>query len=156
VLVTVAGPNGAAVNPGSATFDNLLAAMRAAGDPFVELRVKTFRPAYFRFAGNVKIAAEYETDKVLAEVETALREKFSFAARAFGQPVMLSEVIAAAQAVAGVIAVDVDKLYRSGTTPKLQQRLLAELPVLSANGQLPAAELLTLDPAPLDQLGVMA
>ncbi len=156
VLVTVAGPNGAAVIPGSATFDNLLAAMRAAGDPFVELRVKTFRPAYFRFAGHIKIAAEFEIDKVLAAVEQALREQFSFAARAFGQPVMLSEVIAAVQAVAGVIAVDVDKLYRSGATPSLQQRLLAELPVLTANGQLPAAELLTLDPAPLDQLGVMA
>ena len=156
VLVTVAGPNGAAVNPGSATFDNLLAAMRAAGDPFVELRVKTYRPAYFRFAGSVKIAGDYESEKVLAAVEAALREKFSFAARAFGQPVMLSEVIAAAQAVSGVIAVDVDKLYRSGATATLQQRLLAELPVLSVNGQLPAAELLTLDAAPLDQLGVMA
>ena len=69
-------------------------------------------------------------------MEQALREKFSFAARAFGQPVMLSEVIAAVQAVAGVIAVDVDKLYRSGRPRRLQQRLLAELPVLSANGQL--------------------
>ena len=156
VLVTVAGPSGASVQPGSATFDNLLAAMRAAGDPFVELRVKSFRPAFFRFAGNVKIAAEFEIDKVLAAVETALREKFSFAARAFGQPVLLSEVIAAVQAVAGVVAVDVDKLYRAGTTPKLQQRILAELPVLSAGGELPAAELLTLDPAPLNQLGVMA
>jgi len=155
VMVTVAGPNGAAVEPGSATFDNLLAAMRAAGDPFVELRVKTFRPAYFRFAGNVKVDGDFESEKVLAAVERALRESFSFAARGFGQPVMLSEMIAVIQAVPGVIAVDVDKLYRSGSTPSLQQRLLAELPVLSPNGQLPAAELLTLDAAPLDQLGVM-
>ncbi len=156
VMVTVAGPNGAAVEPGSATFDNLLAAMRAAGDPFVELRVKTFRPAYFRFAGNVKVDGDFESEKVLAAVEQALRDKFSFAARGFGQPVMLSEVISVIQAVPGVIAVDVDKLYRSGANASLQQRLLAELPVLSANGQLPAAELLTLDAAPLDQLGVMA
>jgi predicted phage baseplate assembly protein len=156
VLVTVAGPNGAAVIPGSATYENLLAAMRAAGDPFVELRVKTFRPAYFRFAGNVKINPDFESEKVLAAVEQALRESFSFIARGFGQPVMLSEVIAVIQAVPGVLAVDVDKLYRSGNMPGLQQRLLAELPVLSANGQLSAAELLTLDAAPLDQLGVMA
>ena len=92
----------------------------------------------------------------MAAVEQALRDKFSFAARGFGQPVMLSEVISVIQAVPGVIAVDVDKLYRSGANASLQQRLLAELPVLSANGQLPAAELLTLDAAPLDQLGVMA
>jgi hypothetical protein len=32
VLVTVAGPNGAAVLPGSASYNNLLAALRAAGD----------------------------------------------------------------------------------------------------------------------------
>jgi len=156
VLVTVAGPGGAAVTPGSATYDNLLVAMRAAGDPFVELRVKTFRPAYFHFAGNVKVAAEFDIDKVLAAVERALRGTFAFAARAFGQPVMLSEVIAAIQAVPGVTAVDVDKLYRSGAGASLQQRLLAELPVLGPNGQLLAAELLTLDAAPLDQLGVMA
>ena len=56
-------PQRRAVDPGSATFDNLLAAMRAAGDPFVELRVKTFRPAYFRFAGNVKIAANIEIER---------------------------------------------------------------------------------------------
>ena len=43
-----------------------------------------------------------------------------------------------------------------GNAAQIQQRLLAELPVLSPNGQLPAAELLTLDVAPLDQLGVMA
>jgi predicted phage baseplate assembly protein len=156
VLVTVAGPGGAAVMPGSAAYDNLLAAMRAGGDPFVELRVKTFRPAYFHFAGNVKVAAEFETDKVLAAVEQALRAQFAFGARAFGQPVMLSEVIAAIQAVPGVIAVDVDKLYRAGAGASLQQRLLAELPVLASNGQLLAAELLTLHAAPLDQLGVMA
>ncbi len=155
VLVTVAGPGGAAVPPGSATYDNLLAALRAAGDPFVELRVKTFRPAYFRFAGNVKVDGDFASEQVLAAVEQALRDEFSFAARSFGQPVRLSEVIAAIQAVPGVIAVDVDKLYRSGGAPSLQQRLLAELPVLAPDGQLPAAELLTLDPAPLDHLGVM-
>jgi predicted phage baseplate assembly protein len=104
VLVTVAGPNGVAVEAGSATYNNLLAAMRAAGDPFVELRVMTYRPAYFRFAGSV----------------------------------------------------DVDKFYRSGSAATLQQRLLAEQSITLPNGQLAAAELLTLDPAPLDQLGVMA
>lgn len=156
VLVTVAGPNGAPVDAASATYNNLLAAMRAAGDPFVELRVMTYRPAYFRFAGSVKVDADYETDKVLAAVETALRHVFAFAARGFGQPVMLSEVIAAIQAVPGVIAVDVDKFYRSGSAATLQQRLLAEQPITLSNGQLAAAELLTLDPAPLDQLGVMA
>ena len=156
VLVTIAGPNGAAVAAGSATYDNLLAALRAAGDPFVGLRVMSYRPAFFCFAGKVKVHADYQADKVLAEVEAALRRDFSFTARSFGQPVMSSEVVATMQAVPGVVAVDVDKLYRSGKPAMLQQRLLAESPVTLPNGQLAAAELLTLDSAPLDQLGVMA
>ena len=156
VLVTVAGPAGAAVPPEGATYQNLLKAMRAAGDPFVALKVKSYRPAFFRFAGKVKIDPAYEPELVLAEVELALRNRFSFARREFAQPVMLSEVIAAIQAVAGVIAVDIDKLYRSDKAATLEQRLLADGPVTPANGTLQAAELLTLDAAPLDQLGVMA
>ena len=41
-----------------------------------------------------------------------LRAGFGFEARAFGQPVALSDVIAALQSV-GVIAVDVDMLLRT-------------------------------------------
>ena len=93
-----------------------------------------YRPAFFRFAGKVKIDPAYEPELVLAQVELALRDGFSFARREFGQPVMLSEVIAAIQAVAGVIAVDVDKLYRSDKAATLEQRLLAEAPVTPANG----------------------
>jgi predicted phage baseplate assembly protein len=156
VLVTVAGPAGAPILPDGATYQNLLKAMRAAGDPFVALSVKTYRPAFFRFAGKVKIDPAYEPELVLAQVELALRDGFSFAHREFAQPVTRSEVIAAMQSVAGVIAVDVDKLYRSDKAATLEQRLLAEAPVTPATGELQAAELLTLDAAPLDQLGVMA
>jgi len=156
VLVTVAGPSGAPVLPNGATYQNLLKAMRAAGDPFVALAVKSFRPQSFRLAGNIKIDPAYQPEFVLAAVEQALRDQFSFARREFAQPVMLSEVIAAMQPVAGVVAVDVDKLYRSDKAATLEQRLLAEAPVMLANGVLQAAELLTLDAAPLDQLGVMA
>ena len=156
VLVTVAGPAGAPILPDSATYQNLLKALRAAGDPFVALSVKTYRPAFFRFAGKVKIDPAYEPELVLAQVELALRDGFSFARREFAQPVMRSEVIAAMQSVAGVIAVVVDKLYRSDKAATLEQRLLAEAPVTAANGALQAAELLTLDAVPLDQLGVMA
>jgi predicted phage baseplate assembly protein len=156
VLVTLAGPAGAQILPEGATYQNLLKAMRAAGDPFVALSVKTYRPAFFRFAGKVKIDPAYEPELVLAQIELALRDGFSFARREFAQPVMLSEVIAAMQPVAGVIAVDVDKLYRSDKAATLEQRLLAEAPETPASGELQAAELLTLDAAPLDQLGVMA
>jgi hypothetical protein len=99
---------------------------------------------------------DYETDAVLAAVESALRERFSFDVRAFGEPVFLSEVIAAVQAVSGVVAVDVNKLYRADAAATLETRLLAALPEMLADGSLVAAELLTLDPAQLDELGVMS
>jgi uncharacterized phage protein gp47/JayE len=156
VSITVAGPNGAEIKGDSDTYINLLAALQEAGDPFVSLRVKSYRPAYFRFAGRIKVNPDYETDAVLAAVESALRAQFSFGVRAFGQPVFLSEVIAAVQAVPGVVAVDVNKLYRTGAAATLQTRLLAALPETLANGSLVSAELLTLDSAPLDELGVMS
>jgi predicted phage baseplate assembly protein len=156
VFVTVAGPDGAEIKPDSDTFTNLLTALQHAGDPFVSLRVKSYRPAHFRFAGKVKVNPDYETDAVLAAIERALREQFSFGVRAFGQPVFLSEVIAAIQAVPGVVAVDVSKFYRADMAATLETRLLAALPEMLADGSAVAAELLTLDPAPLDELGVMS
>ncbi len=156
VFITIAGPDGAEIKSDSDTYTNLLTALQQAGDPFVSLRVKSYRAAYFRFAGKVKVNPDYETDAVLAAVESALREQFSFDVRAFGQPVFLSEVIAAVQAVPGVIAVDVNKLYRADAAATLETRLLAALPEMLADGSLVAAELLTLDPAQLDELGVMS
>jgi predicted phage baseplate assembly protein len=156
VFITVAGPDGAEIKADSDTYRNLLAALQAAGDPFVSLRVKSYRPAFFRIAANVKVNPDYESDLVLAAVEQELRASFAFAVRAFGQPVMLSEVIAVIQNVAGVVAVDLNYLYRSDAgAATLETRLLAALPETLAGGAVAAAELLTLDPAPLDKLGVM-
>lgn len=179
VFVTVAGPNGAAVPDGSLTYKNLLSAIQKAGDPYVPLRVQTYRPAFFKLAARVKVDSDYQTDQVLAAVEKALRSAFSFDARAFGQPVTQSEVIAIMQAVAGVVAVDLYKLYRSdgfmfyrpATTAshhpiiidffrpwfmnQLNNILPAATPQAGSDGQVRAAELLTLDPAPLYDLGVM-
>jgi hypothetical protein len=156
VFITVAGPNGAEIKPESDTYINLLAALQQAGDPFVSLRLKSYRPAYFRFAGKVKVNADYETDVVLASVEQTLRQQFSFDVRAFGQPVFSSEVIAAVQSVPGVVAMDLSKLYRADAAATLETRLLAASPEMLADGSMVAAELLTLDPAPLDELGVMS
>jgi len=59
-------------------------------------------------------------------------------------------VIALVQELAGVIAVDIDSLYRTGKTVKLNSRLEAELPNGGDPASLAAAELLTLDPALID------
>ena len=131
VFLTLAGPKGEAVGngPGSVGSD-LLDSLRAAGDPFVPLRAETYRPASFEVAGTVTVHPDHEEEKVLAAVRESLRDRFSFEAREFGQPVMLSEVIAVLHSVAGVIAVDVDHLQRTYKPESIDPapRLLAEFP----------------------------
>jgi predicted phage baseplate assembly protein len=155
VFVTVAGPKGAAVAEGSPTYENLLAAMQKAGDPRVPLRVRSFRRAYFRLAGKIRLDPEHMPEKVITAITESLRATFSFEARAFGQPVTSSEVIAVIQKVPGVVAVDLDQLYRTDAAAAgLEPRLIAETPRAGATDTV-AAELLTLDPRPLE-LGVMS
>lgn len=154
VFITVAGPNGAAISKDSKGYVDLLAALAAVGDPHTRVRVESYAAATFHFAGKVKVDPDYLEDQVLADVEAALRSTFSFDRRAFGQSVVLSEVIATVQAVAGVIAVDVDALYRDPLEP-LEPRLLAALPEITSAGDVTPAELLILDPGPLDNLEVM-
>src|SRR5262249_35415946 len=103
----------------------------------------------------VDINPDYQQDKVLAAVTDALRIAFSFDVRGFGQGVALSEVVATMQSVLGVIAVDVNELYRVGDTPALNARIVSAMPKLATEGPVQAAELLILDPGPID-LGVMS
>ncbi len=157
IFITVAGPGGEKILSDSDTLRNLVSAIRKAGDPFVPIRVNSYQRALFKFGGNVKVDPDFETDKVLAAVEQALRSAFSFDARSFGQAVYLSEVIELVQSLPGVVAVDVTRLYRPDkTVPGLEQRLLAALPEPLSNGTVLPAELLTLDDGPLDALGVMS
>jgi hypothetical protein len=148
ILLTVAGPRGAAVS--AALTDELIRTIQRAGDPFVPLRVVSYLEAHFRLSGQVMIDPAYEAGNVIAAMAGSLRAAFSFEQRAFGQPVMLSEVIALAQAIPGVVAVNIRKLHRSGAPVKLNVRLEAALPAGSDPASLSAAELLTIDPAPIE------
>jgi uncharacterized phage protein gp47/JayE len=158
VFVTVAGADGAQLAETGQTYINLLAAMRKAGDPHVALRVQSYRNAFFRLTATVTIEPDAANDAVIAAVETALRNAFSFAAREFGQSVALSEVLAAIQFVAGVRAVQVSQFFRTDDPkgPGLANLLTAAVPATGSAGEPLAAELLTLDPRPLDLVGVSA
>ncbi len=147
VFVTVAGADGAAIPEGTPLSKNLLAAMRAAGDTNVPVSLASYVQKFFRLKAKIKVHADYEAAPVLAEAERLLRERFSFAARRFGQAVTLGEVVAVLQSAAGVVAVDVDELYREGQAPQLLSHLPAAAPMPGATETF-GAELLTLDPAP--------
>lgn len=157
IYLTVAGPGGASIPQDSATMTNLVGALRRYGDRLMPLSVQNFGAATFKLKANLKVDADADPEKVSAAVVAALRAAFAFDSRAFGQPVTIDEVYATIQNVAGVTAADIDQLYRTDTGPapsEPQARLLASLPDLKA-GAVTAAELLTLDHAPLD-LGVMS
>jgi predicted phage baseplate assembly protein len=149
VFITVAGPDGAAIDPADATFGNLTAALRQAGDPLVPIAVQSYQPAFFQIEAGIKVQADYDPDTVLTEIESALRTGFGFDARIFGQALRRSEVMAAMHQVPGVLALDLDALYRTDADqPELAAELTAAVPQAGTRSPL-AAELLTLDPRPV-------
>jgi hypothetical protein len=148
VFLTVAGIDGAEVD--KKLHDTLVSAMMKYADAYVPITVKSYRPVTFKVVAALKIDPDYIVEKVLAAVEAALRAGFSFSAREFGQAVTLSEVMSAIQNVAGVVAVDVNKLYRTDHQEAWNEILVAEMPRAGDDSSVPAAELLTLDPAALE------
>ena len=155
ILVTVAGPEGAEIAGNSETHDKLLQALVEYGNPLLPVAVKSCRKVPFRLTGSVRVASDRVLEKVDAAVKDALARQFGFAARDFGRPVAMSEVMAAIQKVSGVVFVDIDKLYRADSTAKWNGVILAERPAdgAAADAVLPA-ELLVLDADSLTDLEV--
>lgn len=144
VLLTVAGRDGEAVDDEVSA--NLLAALRRWGDEFVPVTVRPHRSRVFRVGGSLALDPDAVAGTVVAAVVDAMRQAFSFAARSFGQPVALSEVVAVVHSVPGVVALDVDELFRVDKGPGPSPSAL--LPAEPAGGGL-GAELVTLDPGPI-------
>jgi hypothetical protein len=134
---------------------DLSTALRTHGDPHVQVTVLPYHEATFRLALKVTIDPAYDRDTVLAGVTQALRAAFAFEARAFTQPVHRSEVVSVVHGVSGVVAVDLDRLY-TGTPPGLADRLLAQQPGVTAQGDARPAGVLVLDPAPFDYLDALS
>jgi predicted phage baseplate assembly protein len=165
VFITVAGPAGAAVADDSATRAHLLGALGSVqkpgepaavtfGNPLVPVQVKSYTPVEFRLKGTVYVAADRVPEKVLTAVRDALKAAFSFEARAFGQPVALSEVESVIHNVPGVVAVDVDALDKA-PGHRLRNIVTAAKPASGAAAdQAQPAELLTLDETSLTDLVV--
>jgi len=161
IVITVAAEDGAAIGPGSPVWTNLLDALQASGDPLVRVQLLAAQLSTVQIGLKVLCDPAHDEDVVLHAVDTALRAAFDFDSRALAQPIQQSEVIATAQAVPGVLAIDLDLLYggtapTAQTMPSLQARLLASRARVGAAGQALPAELLTLAPGPLKALGVMS
>ncbi len=153
IFLTVAGPDGELLEEDGSVITTLKDSLRTYGDPFVAFTVKPYRQVWFEIEGSVTIDPDHVSDVVMDAISADLGQRYVFQARAFGQPVALSDVIAAIQAVPGVVAVDLDRFARTDQSlPAIQPRLIADRPAMGADGIVPAAELLLLDPASLTQL----
>jgi len=150
VLLTVAGPDGEAIPDSGKVASGLRAAIAAAGDARVPLVVGSYRPLGFRVGVTLEIDRDALAANVLAAAEDALRTAFSFAARAFGQPVALSQVMAVIQSVPSVVSGDVHGLY-TGPAAGRGSLLIADAPVPGAHAATAKpAQLLTIDLRPGD------
>jgi len=147
VYITVAGTNGATVEEDLR--DTLLTAINNAGNERMAITLETYIPAFFQVVANIQPDEAYLPETVLSSIEERLRLEFSFEKRRFGQPVSFSEVVACIQNTEGVIAVDIDYLFRSEQSQSLNYLLPSAMPG-SFNDAVTAAELLTLDARPVE------
>jgi hypothetical protein len=124
VTVTVAGAGGTEL--GASQLDDLQADLDARRDPNQPLVVRGYRPVALSIVLRlIALSPDRDPKDVKAAVEAALVAHFAFAARAFGQPVRLSEVFVAAQDVDGVLGVDVDALTLADASERASHFLSA-------------------------------
>ena len=110
--LTVAGEGGQVVD--KQAHKDLAAALLAAGDPHQPLTLDRAETLAFDLAATVFTDPLLAPGTVKAAVAVALTEAFGFDARGLGQPVTASEVGAAVQRVAGVVAVTLTTLDLTG------------------------------------------
>ena len=111
IHLTVAASDGSEVVP--PLYDNLLDAIEGARDPLRPVILEPHQPFVFFVKAKVLKDTAYVWDDVKGALEAALLEAFGFKARGFGEPVTAAEILRVMHGVAGVVAVDLDELYRT-------------------------------------------
>jgi Baseplate J-like protein len=102
VHVTVAGNDDIAIDPSSDLHANLLASLRAFGDPSLPVQVDARRVKLLVMSASVGLLPDYAWESVAPRVRAALLACFAFDARALGQSAFLAEAVRAAQDAEGV------------------------------------------------------
>lgn len=149
VHLTVAGEGGAAVDRGSALYTNLVKAIQQVRLPGPPLTVSSYERVAFQVAAQLVIDPRYRAEEVIGRAQAALLDAFSFERQSLGASVQASDVIGVLQGVRGVVAVDLDGLYRRGD-PAAPLSLLTARPARAVEGQVLPAQLLVLDAAGID------
>ena len=116
VFLTVAGVGGVALPPGNPTLNNLVSSLKNYGNPLIPITVQSFLETLFGFSADLKYDPAYDAVAVKAQALVALTQAYSFSARKFGQGISADEVAAFIQAVPGVVAVNVKKIFTVATS----------------------------------------
>jgi len=102
VHLTICGTTDQPLDTSSALYANLVASLAANGDPHLPVRVAPGQIDLIVLAASVHLQPGYQWSNVSAAVRAALLSGYGYDGRALGQAVVLSDVVATIQAVAGV------------------------------------------------------
>ena len=109
VHLTIAGKDDIPIDPTTDLYQALVLALAQAGDPNQPVQIDLRRLKVLVIAAGVKVRPDYTWESVAANLRVALTDLYSFDNRDLGQSALLSEAVAAMQAVDGVQYVDVQK-----------------------------------------------
>ena len=150
--LTVSGPQGAPIVPGSAVHTHLLQALDGARHADRTILVQPHRtgapgelPRTFDVAATLVLNPRAIAAEVLERARARLVLAFAFDRRGFGESVTASEVVAVLQRTPDVVAVTLTALHFTRETPTAQTRLPAQLARVTGATTQPA-ELLTVRP----------
>jgi predicted phage baseplate assembly protein len=146
VHLTIAGVADAPLDESDLLVTDLREALAELGDPFLPVQVTVRELLLLVLSAGIKVGADYSYDLVEPAVRAAALAAGGFASQALGQPVYLSQIVAAMQAVPGVDYVDVDVF---GALPATTDpvRLLTALLALSG-----VAQVIDVQPARFEQV----
>lgn len=144
VHVTIAGVDDEPIDETSDLYHNVLAALRRFGDPDLPLIVQMRELVTLLLSAKVRLAPDYQWEKVVTQIRATLLDAFGFQKRALGQPVLLSEIISAIQRIVGVEYVDVDAFggipeMKTGTDGSRRLLTLDEMSIAAMEIAVPAS-----------------
>ncbi|AGC48179.1 hypothetical protein MYSTI_06906 [Myxococcus stipitatus DSM 14675] len=116
VHLTVASASGKPLGPTDPVLVTLAESLVQYQDPVHRAVVDSYEERAFGLVASLLIDPAYRWEDIDAAARAALFGAFDFSHRRFGQGVTPAEVVTVLQAVEGVLAVDLDKLYRTDLT----------------------------------------
>jgi len=151
IFLTLAGEGGTTLQASDPVVINLMLAYQNYGLPNMPVLPVSYVPKNFEIGMHLTIdTPTYDPTIVIPQVWQALTSAFAFGQLAPGQGVSASQVIAIAQQVPGVVAVDLTALNKSGEASVPNTMLCASGPIpagVNGSSQPQGAQVLLLDPA---------